>query len=121
MKNFKVDGFVFYLFPSLIVAVMVLYFIMFFKVVPSHINAINIAIDIILILVYFRLFIYDISIDGLGINFKGVLRKKRVLVSELKVMKQGGVLTLFKTEKGRFFVITFRSDKESLKNMFKDV
>ncbi|MEG2337811.1 MAG: hypothetical protein RSA01_08775 [Clostridium sp.] len=121
MKEFKVDRFVYFLFPLLIVGIMILYFSMFFKVMPTHINVINIAIDIILIMVYLRLFVYDINIDGLGINFKGVLRKKRILVSELNVMKQGGILTLIKSERGRFFVITFKKDKESLKNMFKDV
>ncbi|MEF9953160.1 MAG: hypothetical protein RR838_11275 [Clostridium sp.] len=121
MKNFKVDGFIFALFPLLIIGVMGAYFFLFYKVMPPHINIINIAIDIILIIVYLRLFVYDISIDGLGINFKGVLRRKRVLTSELKVMRQGGVLTLFKTEKGSFFIITTKGDKESLKNMFKDV
>ncbi|MEG0370702.1 MAG: hypothetical protein RR645_00235 [Clostridium sp.] len=121
MKNYRVDGFKFALFPVIIIWIMVIYGLVFFNGTPMVVNVLNLGVDIILLIIYFRLFVYDINLDSQGITLKGLLIEKRILVSDMKSLKQGGVLTLIKTEKGRFFILSFKSDKETIKNIFKDV
>lgn len=121
MKNFKVDSFRFAILPIIVLIVMIIYVFLFIKSTSTYINVSNIGLDIILIFMYFRLFIYEINLDSQGIDFKGVLKKKRVLTSELISLKQGGILTLIKTEKGRFFILSSKKDKEVIKGMFKDI
>lgn len=121
MKSFKVDGFKFAILPILIVVIMLLYAFLFLKNTPMHINIINISLDIIILLIYFRMFVYELNVDSQGVDLKGVFVKKRVLVSELKSLKQGGILTLIKTEKGRFFLLSSKKEREIVKKMFKDI
>lgn len=120
MKSFKVDGFKFAILPIITIAVIVVYVLLFMKTTPLYINIVNIGLDVLILILYLRLFIYSINVDDQGIDVKGAFVKKRVLVSELKALKQGGILTLIKTEKGRFFIISSKKEKEVIKSMFKD-
>lgn len=121
MKSFKVDGFKFTILPVIIVIIMLLYAFLFWKNTPMYINILNIGLDIILIVVYFRMFVYELKFDSQGVDIKGVLVKKRILISELKSLKQGGILTLIKTERGRFFLLSSKAEREIIKKMFEDI
>lgn len=121
MKNFKIDKFKFFIFPIIIVVVIGIYILLLMKNTSTYINIGNISFDLILLVLYFRFFIYEINVDSQGLNLKGIFIKKRILMSELICLKQGGILTLIKTGKGRFFIISSKKEKEVIKNIFKDI
>ncbi|KMT22800.1 hypothetical protein [Clostridium cylindrosporum] len=121
MKSYKVDGYKFVVLPIIIMLVIIINVFLLFKDTYMYINILNIGIDIVLLFVYFRLFIYDINIDNKEINLKRLFSKKKVLISEIKSLRQGGILSLLRTERGRFFLITSKKDREVIRELFKDL
>lgn len=121
MKQFKANKLKFFVWPTLIMIVIISYIFILMRNTSIYLNIINISIDIMIILLYFILFIYEIKINSEEVVFKSVFSKKSVLISELISIKQGGILTFIETQKGKFFIISSKKEKEVIKNIFKDI
>lgn len=121
MKNIKISKLKFFILPIMIILIIIIYISLIMKNTPTYMNIGNIGFDIIFLILYFRFFIYEINIDSQGLDLKGLFMKKRILLSDLICLKQGGILTFIKTQKGRFFIVSSKKEKEVIKNVFKDI
>ena len=118
MKSFKVDIFKYIILPIITLGIVISYIFLFWQTTPMYINILNIFLDIIILLVYLKMFIYRLDIDDFGIDVKGVFTKKRIILADLKSLNQGGILTMINTKRGKFFVLSSKKEKEELKQMF---
>jgi len=121
MKRYMANRAMYLIFPFFVLSVIFSYMLVLYKKSYMYINYINIGFDLIVLLLYLRRFCLEISMDSKGINFKGLLFRRRVYNEDYIGILQSNFLTVVKTKAGSFYILTTKNGRNILKDMFKTI
>lgn len=121
MKRFKVNKFLFFLLPTVMVMIIGVYLLILYKKSYMWINIANLTIDALIFITYLTKFPYEVSMDREGVNFYTLFKKFRENIIDIQVVRQASFLTKIETKKRNLYVLTTLNGRYILYNMFKDI
>lgn len=121
MKRFKVNNFLYFLLPTVMVMVIGVYLLILYKKSYLWINIVNLAIDTLILVIYLTKFPYEVSMDREGVNFYTLFKKYRENIIDIQEVRQASFLTKIQTKKRSLYVLTTINGRYILYNMFKDI
>lgn len=121
MKRFKVNRFLYFLLPTILVLIIGVYLLVLYKRSYTLVNVSNFVIDALILLTYLTKFPYEVSMDSEGINFYTLFRKYRENILDIQEMRQASFLTKIEAKKKSFYVLTTLNGRYTLYKMFKDI
>lgn len=121
MKRFKVNKFLYFLLPTVMVMIIGVYLLILYKKSYMWINIANLTIDALIFITYLTKFPYEVSMDREGVNFYTLFKKFRENIIDIQVVRQASFLTKIETKKRNLYVLTTLNGRYILYNMFKDI
>lgn len=121
MKRFKVNRVLYFLLPTIMVVVISVYLLVLYKKSYTWINITNIALDVIILLIYLTKFPFEVSMDSEGINFYTLFRRYREKFLDIQEIRQASFLTKIETKKRSLYILTTFKGRYILYDMFKDI
>lgn len=108
------------IFPLILLAVILLYFIVIYKRSYLWINIANIGFDLAILVFYLTIFPYEVSMDREGVNFFTLFGKNRVKNVDIKKIRQASFLTRVTMMRLKYYILTTKKGRDVLKEMFND-
>lgn len=105
MKKYIVNKLAFVILPLIATIIIIVYFIFLFSKSYTYMNVINLVIDAIILIYYFRNFCTKIYGDEIYIDFYTVFKKYHVLRSDITDVKCASFMASIKCNSHRFFCI----------------
>ncbi len=121
MKRFKVNRVLYFLLPTVMVMIMGVYFLVLYKKSYPWINAVNIVMDALILILYLARFPFEVSMDSEGINFYTLFKKVREGFLDIQEIRQASFLTKIETKKRNLYILTTFKGRYILYDMFKDI
>lgn len=118
MKKYNVNKFVYIIMPSIITIIIAVYFIFLYSKSYTYINVLNLAVDAIILICYFRNFCTKISADIQSVDFYTIFKKHRILRRDITYIKCASFLAYIKCDSHSFFVFITRKGKKNFDDIF---
>lgn len=121
MKRFKVNKGLYLILPIVMILIIAIYLIVLYKKSYTWINAANLILDVLILVIYLFKFPYEVSIDNEGINFYTLFRKYREKLLDIQEIRQASFLTKIEMKKRSLYVLTTLNGRYILYKMLKDI
>lgn len=121
MKRFKVNKFLYFLLPTVMVLIIGVYSLVLFRKSYTWINIANLILDGTILLTYLTKFPYEVSMDSKGINFYLLFGKYREEIADIQEIRQASFLTKVETKNRSYYILTTFNGRYILYNMFNEI
>lgn len=121
MKRFRANMAIYIALPALVTILILIYMIIMYDKSYRWINIINIALDVVVMLVYFYKFCHEVSIDTSGIVFITAFGRKRIKREDYVCAVYSSFLVKIICKSRNYYVLTTRIGRKALESMLNEI